>query len=487
MADVSSYAMPQQPNMLEGVKNLAGLQQQKIAIDQAKFNLAKDHYDKMVSIVAPLSSDPELSADKVTNTLDYITKMGLITPEQNATTRSQLPSQQELAQNPNALKGKVDGFLMQVQNAQKMFESRFGVRQEIGNTAGTVSGETNPMNPGVFKPKTYIPNQASGATSSLVNQPEIAPDGTPTGRLVETALPDDVKQEIAAGRARLVDGRLVRVAPRVPLASPVSPAGVVAPGNPLVPPSPAASQPSARSGNPLVPRAEALSVGFPTGAPQGSAAAQTALAGTAVASADELRQAAAGVPQSKALIDNIETQLNEANSGPLAKYIQKYGAGINQITKAIAGREPVPRDVVAAHENFVKNATLLQQQQAKALGGTVSALANSEHSVPSLNFSTQGNREIIATLRGTQDAVTAKNNAWQKYLDGGGSNQDFRKFENEFNKTFEPRAYQFPYLTKKEQKKVIEGLPSDSSRKEFFKRAAEALRKGYIKPGAVSE
>ena len=196
---------------------------------------------------------------------------------------------------------------------------------------------------------------------------------------------------------------------------------------------------------------------------------------------------AAGAPQTKALIDNIETQLNDANTGPFAKVIQRYGAGINQITKAIANREIVDPDIVKAHENFVKNATLLQQQQAKALGGTVSALANSEHSVPSLNFSTQGNREIIATLRGTQDAITAKANAWRKYLDEGGNPQDFRKFENEFNKTFEPRAFQFPYLTKAEQKKVIESLPSAASRKEFFRRSAEALRKGYIKPGSVGE
>ena len=479
LVDTSSYRMPDPPNPADIAAKYTG-----IATNQ--FDLAKKHYDTLSNEIASMAADPSLTHDKLMNHMQYLTKMGLITPQQMAQTAAQMPT------DAGQLKGFVQQQLMRVQDSKTQFETKYGRTQDIGNDAGTVVGSRSITNPGQFTPGTYVPKQASGATSSNIKQPEIGPDGKPTGRLVETALPDDIKQEIASGRARMTpDGRVVPIAPRQPLVSPVSSQGQPDPQNMLMRGQPSTPVRPSVTGNrlPIQPALQtpAPRVGLVVGAPQGADVVQTGLSSAAVSAAENLRQEAANSPQNKALLDNIEAQLNDANSGPLAKFIASKGAAINQVTKAIANREPIPTDVIKAHENFVKNATLLQQQQAKALGGTVSALANSEHSVPSLNFSTAGNREIIATLRGTQDAVTAKNNAWQKYLDGGGSPQDFRKFENDFNKTFEPRAYQFPYLTKAEQKKVIESLPSPSSRKEFFKRAADAVRQGYIKPGAVGE
>ncbi len=198
--------------------------------------------------------------------------------------------------------------------------------------------------------------------------------------------------------------------------------------------------------------------------------------------AQGLAREAAQVPQYKTQLDNIEQNLKEFTSGPYAPYFAKFGAAANQISQAVAGKDVIDPGYPAAAESFRKAATNLQQAQARALGGTVAAINNTEHSIPSLEFSPAGNKEIIANLRGMQDAITAKNNAWQSYLAKGGSPQSFNKFENEFNKSFEPRAYMYPYLTPEQKLKVYNDLPSANAKIEFRKRYTEAVAKGYINP-----
>lgn len=505
--DTSSYL---KPSAETGVNSLNPLQigsmvQQKIAIDSAKLDLFGKHFNNMNQFFGAVGSDPALDPEAVKvnpdaaintlgNALNNMVKQGLVTPDMARQELTQFPTRAQLQQNPNAARQFIETHINRNADNQAQFQRTYGVGVNQPNGAGTIGGVQRLQNPGVTIPKTFTPDQPSGATTTQVEQPEIGPEGKPTGRFNKVAIPTNIARDVAAGKIGFENGKLIYKNGQPPAAEPlvqsVGPNGAIPGAQPpaaLQPASPN-NPPTAANRLPVPPTAPAgASVGMTVGTPQGSDTAQAGLAQTQVSAANDLARSAAQVPQQKAALDNLESQLNDANTGPFAGVIQKYGAAANQIGQLIANKDIVNPDVVKAHENFVKNANQLQQKQAEALGGTVAALNNSGHTVPSLDFSTAGNREIIATLRGQQDAINAKNMAYQDFLKKGGSPQDFNKFENDFNQSYDPRAYQFPYMTKSEQNKMIASLPTDANRLEFFKRANEARKKGYIKTGAAKE
>jgi len=142
--------------------------------------------------------------------------------------------------------------------------------------------------------------------------------------------------------------------------------------------------------------------------------------------------------------------------------------------QAAAGRLGLNWDpnATSAQEEFSKFAKQLAIQQTGALGaGTNDKLEASTGASPNVDLSKLGNEKIIHILQGNEDAIAAKNRAWQSYQQQNGP-QSYGKFSTEFNKTFDPRIWQMQYMPRDEQMKIIKGM--NAADKQHFIAAKQA-------------
>lgn len=216
----------------------------------------------------------------------------------------------------------------------------------------------------------------------------------------------------------------------------------------------------------------------PLGAPEAAAvdASFGAKQGT------ELQSMADNVPARKALLGNLEGALGQFTSGPGQnwKMVAKAFANANSPFGAVFDAKSI-----ASQEEFNKQAVQLAQQQFQALGGTGtdSKLDSAMHTSPNDALSKLGNKGIIAMLKGNEDAIGAKNQAWQSFKQQNGP-QSYGTFSAQFNKSYDPRVFQSQYLTPDDNKKMLSGM-TKNEQKSFLNSYRTALGNGWVKlPGA---
>lgn len=204
-----------------------------------------------------------------------------------------------------------------------------------------------------------------------------------------------------------------------------------------------------------------IHTGLQAAPPPGFVHAADAAAGDNASQAMTLQRAAATVPQQKALLGNMEAKLGDFSSGPASSAWKGFLAGAQQIVPGLNSMKSV-----ASQEDFNKMAGMIAQQQFQSLGGTGtdSKLDSAMSTSPNSFLSERGNKEIIHLLKGNADAIGAMNSEWQRAqqpISQGGrglSNQDFGKFQAQFNQQYDPRAFQLQYMTPTERKELLKGM-----------------------------
>lgn len=274
-------------------------------------------------------------------------------------------------------------------------------------------------------------------------------------------------------------------------------------GNPRAPAAPAQTgtlgtgrmnAPDAGGGAPAAaPQAAAPAVpGMPAGALQTGLApgVEPAANVTATANANQgvqLQQLASNVPQRKALLGNLEADLEKFTSGPGADWTKVATAAANRATESMVGFSLFDPKSIAAQEDFNKQATQLAQQQFQALGGTGtdSKLDSAMKTSPYEELSKLGNRKIIHMLKGNEDAIATMNQEWQRAqlpkAEGGQGmgGQDYGRFVTEFNKSYDPRAFQWQYMGPDERKDSLKGMTKDEQSK-FRSAYNMAVQRGWV-------
>ena len=214
----------------------------------------------------------------------------------------------------------------------------------------------------------------------------------------------------------------------------------------------------------------------------GEAAGATGLA--SAAQAVDLGKAADSSPIRKGMLGNLETDLKNFTSGPSADW-QKVG-------KAWANRNVLPSGMqfdptsIASQEAFTKQAEQLAQQQFAAIGGTGTdaKFGSAFKSNPNEALSQLGNKGIIRLLKGNEDAIQAKNNAWQSWVRAGNPPNSYPQFAAEFNRNFDPRIYQAQYMSKEDFSKMVKSM-SGPEQRQFVARTNAAKQNGHATgPGA---
>lgn len=218
-----------------------------------------------------------------------------------------------------------------------------------------------------------------------------------------------------------------------------------------------------------------------TAPPLGAGAAADVTAQGAAHSGLALNSAADQVPQQKAILGNLEAALNQFTAGPGADWKKVAKAMINQNTQGVFGKSLFDPKQIASQEEFNKQATMLAQNQFQQLGGTGTnmQLGSSMETSPNSALSKMGNKAIIALLKGNADAIAAKRQAWQQWLDAGNGPESYNKFSTAFNKDWDPRAFQLQYLDPKEAQTMLSGMNANE-KKDFNRVMNIGVKNGWV-------
>lgn len=210
-----------------------------------------------------------------------------------------------------------------------------------------------------------------------------------------------------------------------------------------------------------------------------SAAAAAPITGAASAGAGvRLREAADMAPAAKAMLGNLEEDLNNFTAGPGADWTRVAKAWTNRNVPLPKGWQFDPKSI-ASQEAFNKQALQLAQQQFAAIGGTGTdaKFSSAFETNPHETLSQLGNKGVIRLLKGNQDAITAKNKAWQDYRRKYGP-ESYDDFSEDFSGTFDPRVFQFKYMNKDERQGYIDRMDA-VDRTKFVNDLHSARKRGW--------
>lgn len=210
----------------------------------------------------------------------------------------------------------------------------------------------------------------------------------------------------------------------------------------------------------------------------GEQAARTTAAQGSAEQAVELQRNAANIPNQKALLGNLEAQLDKFGTGPLADWknvAKTFGNAVSPFGDVFDPKS------IASQEEFNKQAFQLAQEQFKALGGTGTdtKYSSAVSTSPNELLSKLGNKGIIHLLKGNADAVAKMNEGWQDLVSQGASPADYGRYVASFNKKFDPRVFQFQYLSGKERQEALKGMSADEQ-KEFRGKFHQAVEYGWV-------
>jgi len=221
-----------------------------------------------------------------------------------------------------------------------------------------------------------------------------------------------------------------------------------------------------------------------TSQPPGFDPAAAAVGANSAAQGVALTAANDSSPQRKAILGNLEDLVGKFEPG--------VGAGWELVAKNFANRNlPVPKSwqekggvldlkSVASQEEFNKLAVQLAQQQFATIGGTGTdaKFSSAFETSPNDALSKLGNKTIIQLLKGNEDAIQAKNKAWQKWQKDHGP-QTYGEFSTQFNEKFDPRAFQFKYVPPKERQAYVDGM-ADEDKISFLTNLTHARKEGWV-------
>lgn len=447
-----------QTNPFEMAGQAVDVQNKLLANQTGHYELATKQLSTVRDNLTGLLNAPNLSPGMVSGTIDAMAANGLIPRDMAAREKAQIPT------DPGALKQYLTQHLLANSSNQQKIDQIYGVPTQTNLGGSVVTNRVSQINKSVNPMGGSAARQENTVSPGLTDGPNI--NGQPTKVTNQQA------QDIATGKAR-VDGSGRIVYGNAPAAAPASTAAPA--GSPVT--DPAAQAPTAAP-------APAGVAPMPVGAPMGANVAADVNAKASADASNALQGAADASPARRGSLANLEDDLAKITTGPAAEKIRKAKAGFNQLSGVVGGPQIDPEGV-AAGENFNKQATMLAQQQFTALGGTGtdSQLGSAIKSNPNEALSKLGNRGIITLLKGNEDAITAKNEAWQAWKAKNGADS-YPAFANDFNKSFSPRAFQFVHQTPAERAAMLQTM-SPAEKSQLGTAINQAEKRGWIKPDAV--
>lgn len=422
----------------QAFQNSQEAQKRNLGIQGDQLDLAQKNVSTLLGYLGPLAANPNATANDVMLAASKAINLGHANPSTVAGALVDLPS------DPAAVGPWLQQRLLQAQTMQKQFDAlnpapdatplpggqaaffkrpQVGSVSQVGPTIDSAPPPTTPTVDPVTGKQTYV-----GSTFS--NNP-YAPTGTPVQNGVPISAPNGAPAAPPSG---------------VGQAAPVG--GILAGKSPVAPPGVAESLTTTANAN-----------------------AQSGIA---------LQSRAGRVNDNKAILNNLNSALGDFTPGPGANAWKTAGAALNRIGQSM-GLQGFDAGNISKQEEFNKMAGMLAQSQFQALGGTGTdaKLDATTLTSPNSELSKMGNKGIIAMLKGNEDAIQAKNGAWQDFITAGHNPGQYGQFERQFNKAYDPRVFQTQYLTPDDNKKIISNMSKDEQ-KQFVSAYRTALQNGWV-------
>lgn len=220
-------------------------------------------------------------------------------------------------------------------------------------------------------------------------------------------------------------------------------------------------------------------IGHPAvvGLPAGANEAAVKTAGSSADMGQALTSRADMVNSNKAQYSTLLDDLNKLNTmGPGTE----REVALNGLMQKLTGYGvTMNKDQVAGAESFNKIASQIALAQAGTLGATDQRVQSTMGANPHLDMSKLGNERVIHMLQGNEDAIAAKNAAWQQWItpkaQGGMGNGTgtYGQFSTQFNKDFDPRVFQSRYMSGPEISEMRRSMSPEQQR-DFLRRAKAA-------------
>jgi hypothetical protein len=470
-ADLSSYQQPAGPGMMDIAGKAMGLAQQNTNLQQSQFNLQQGKLQAINAQLGAAMADPVVQAGGPNGMKQLMSYAGKLVAMGHVSAKDLSAAMTGINQN-NIMQGLKQYQLSALQAQQQLDAVQGGlqtintgreqqlIRTPAYGAAVPVQGGRfeNQLTPGEsVTPVAAPPDPNSGAP----RQQPLAGFGVASGVLNpdRTMRSNPLMQQ---GAPPMPGNRLpVRQQPMQPNIAP-APTGNPAP-QASAPSIPMPSQPERGVRQPGQVAQVNPYGAMPSGLPPGQVQAQTVDLEAGANQGVALQKAADTSPQRLAQLSNLEKNLAQFESGPQAERLRRIKGTVNQVG-GIVGMRPFDAKSIAAQEGFVKEAAMLAQQQFAALGGTGTdqQLGSAMKSNPSELLSKEGNKNIIALLKGNEAAIVAKNDAWQRWKDKNGVGSSHSQFAADFNKSYSPRAFQFAFLPPEERSKMLASMsPSE--------------------------
>lgn len=443
----------QQQNQLLQTQN----QRQQIGLSTDQATLAMQQYNQLNKVIGDLAvkanSKSGISQNEMigeaANALkqgtissdgfnDFVANLGEDTPQNNAATVAKLQ--------------------YKIQDAAKQHAITYGQNAQVSTGGQTTQGVlADPMNQGGFTPAT---------TEDMTVTPAEKMAGTEG---IKNGVPVTVPN---ANRFDQYGNPLNAGSPQNNAPTQSAPQGNGAQGISTIPgdvnaPSKAATAANAGAGNSGLGAGE-MQTKYAPGT-EGDMKSQ-ALQGA------ELQKSADAVPNRKALLGELEgiVKSGDVNLGP----------GSNTWTGILSGVQRLyggDSESVSKYDTFNKLSTQLAQQQFQTLGGTGTdtKLGSAISANPNTALSNKSNADIIALLKGNEDAIKIKNSEWQKWkeIKGAGS---YSAFSSDFNNKFDPRVFQAQYMAPADKKAMLDSL-SDVEFSKYKNDYDVAHKNGWLK------
>lgn len=229
-----------------------------------------------------------------------------------------------------------------------------------------------------------------------------------------------------------------------------------------------------------MPMSRAAPVAGIPGAPPGYTEAATVAARSSAEQGANVQRAAEGSPERRGALATLEDDLSKFTTGPLASHALAIKRGLNEVATRAGAPLPFDANSIAKQEGFNKQAVQLAQKQFAALGGTGtdSQLSSAFKSNPNEALSTMGNRQIIALLKGNEDAIETRASAWNAWQKKNGANS-YGDFQQDWNKNYSPRAFQWVRMTPAEREEAKANM-SPAEKKSLKGALDNAADRGWI-------
>jgi hypothetical protein len=200
------------------------------------------------------------------------------------------------------------------------------------------------------------------------------------------------------------------------------------------------------------------SAGLATSLAPGQAASMQETALNSTHAYNTTIQSAQTVPAQRALLGNMETALgNGLATGPGSEALTTTVAGLNRISSLVGGPQIAP-GAVANSQEFGKYANQLAIAQQASMGaGTDAKLGTAMAANPNPHLNVPANLQILHVLRGNADATQAWSSLAQQYQAQNGASS-FNKFVTDTAPNFDPRVFQYQYMTPEEKTSMLAGL-----------------------------